>query len=231
MSVPTYWRFVLWPHTIFLIWDLLWSNMRVTNGIIFGWVFVSRINFSLMITKAEKIVIQNCHKINQKWLTEELSDKVVYYHFIYVVVSSSCFYNHIWKETLNSCKTIKLHGSCYRRFLANSIPKNFFHKQCSQRLLQRWLMEFCVNLGVFMSHETFKCSLTLGCLWSGTKSRQFSFTKLVPHWKLQGNNRHDREIFLSWKALPRFDYISWKENLVQTILNGKIRQSKLENRI
>ena len=69
--------------------------MGVTNGIIFGWVFVSRINFSLMITKAEKIVIQNCHKINQKWLTEEFSDKVVYYHFINVVVSSSCFYNHI----------------------------------------------------------------------------------------------------------------------------------------
>ena len=66
-----------------------------TNGIIFGWVFVSRINFSLMITKAEKIVIQNCHKINQKWLTEEFSYKVVYYHFIYVVVSSSYFYNHI----------------------------------------------------------------------------------------------------------------------------------------
>ena len=37
-----------------------------TNGIIFGWVFVSRINFSLMITKAEKIVIQNCHKINRE---------------------------------------------------------------------------------------------------------------------------------------------------------------------
>ena len=32
-----------------------------TNGIIFGWVFVSRINFSLMITKAEKIVTQHCH--------------------------------------------------------------------------------------------------------------------------------------------------------------------------
>ena len=125
--------------------------MGVTNGIIFGWVFVSRINFSLMITKAEKIVIQNCHKINQKWLTEEFSDKVVYYHFIYVVVSSSCFYNHIWKETLNSCKTIKLHGSCYRRFLANSIPKDSFTSNA---------------VNVYSSGGQWSSALTLASLWA-----------------------------------------------------------------